>query len=684
MSIITWLSQNASVVLESPASTTEANAGGYDELRLRCAADGSDDLEYSWFYNGRVVKRAERTEIKAEYLTVRRPTAGDNGIYSCKVENQAGAVSSAHNFALSIQEEGIPIIATLPQDVIAPVGARVQLDCAYYNASQVKWRRVVNSNKALTGLSQLSTQLNNGTLIISSVTLADQGPYECLGFTDTAKIQQAYVAQLALASLKEFGESSFEPIKHLYAVGHGKRFEVACAPPAGFPEPQAYWTRDGRRLSSAGRVRSEGLQLVIDEAGQADGGKYVCIAENMAGRREGVLTVVVTAPPKIIRHPGSKDLLEGQNVYFDCKAEATPYPATSIEWEKDGEPVRAAPPRSAEPNRIQWNTENGSLSILNVELNDQGQYTCIVTTEGQDPVRSKEAELLVRKRLQFSPKPVDRKFEMGIEAQIPCTATGEIPPVIKWVQTKKLDIEGNVVEDYRPPRTQFLENVRSHNGTLYFAHIGFENAGVYLCAAVSKQGVIQEEIRVEVYVTPRYVKSPENKTVSEKRDVFYDCHAIGTPTPHVHWYFEGVAFDDQPNKIPFKNYEIFPNNTLVIRQTIIENAGKYMCMAGNKGGIRRTEALLCIHLKATNFTHCGRQLGLNAGAPGESDGIDGDVNGAAAQGIGLKTMAIACGVAFGYILLVVCLLAFCAYRRRRSSEKMPPQTQSDHINGVIG
>lgn len=62
-------------------------------------------------------------------------------------------------------------------------------------------------------------QLNNGSLIISSVALSDQGAYECLGFSDTDKIQQAYVAQIILATLNEFGESSFEPVKHLYAVG---------------------------------------------------------------------------------------------------------------------------------------------------------------------------------------------------------------------------------------------------------------------------------------------------------------------------------------------------------------------------------------------------------------------------------------------------------------------------------
>ncbi len=83
--LLAGLNENASVVLVSPASTVEANAGGAEELRLRCDAEGSDELEYSWYYNGRQVKRAERIEIKAEHLTVRRPTAADNGIYSCKV-----------------------------------------------------------------------------------------------------------------------------------------------------------------------------------------------------------------------------------------------------------------------------------------------------------------------------------------------------------------------------------------------------------------------------------------------------------------------------------------------------------------------------------------------------------------------------------------------------------------------
>lgn len=67
--------------------------------------------------------------------------------------------------------------------------------------------------------------------------------------------------------------------------------------------------------------RSEALQLVIDEAGLIDAGKYVCVAQNIAGKRESSINIVLTSAPKIVRHPSSKSPLEGDDVYFDCKTE---------------------------------------------------------------------------------------------------------------------------------------------------------------------------------------------------------------------------------------------------------------------------------------------------------------------------------------------------------------------------
>jgi hypothetical protein len=44
----------------------------------------------------------------------------------------------------------------------------------------------------------------------------------------------------------------------------------------------------------------------------------------------------------------------------------------------------------------------------------------------------------------------------------------------------------------------------------------------------------------------------------------------------------------------FPNWQHFTNGTLALRRVQIENAGKYECVAGNKAGMKRREAVLCV------------------------------------------------------------------------------------------
>ena len=44
----------------------------------------------------------------------------------------------------------------------------------------------------------------------------------------------------------------------------------------------------------------------------------------------------------------------------------------------------------------------------------------------------------------------------------------------------------------------------------------------------------------------------------------------------------------------FSNWQHFTNGTLAIRQMALTNAGKYECVAGNKGGMKRQEAVVCM------------------------------------------------------------------------------------------
>lgn len=73
-----------------------------DELVLRCKTNGNPEAQITWYRNGAQLFKNERVSFKENQLHLFNVTLQDNGIYSCKVINDAGSVSSNENFALKL------------------------------------------------------------------------------------------------------------------------------------------------------------------------------------------------------------------------------------------------------------------------------------------------------------------------------------------------------------------------------------------------------------------------------------------------------------------------------------------------------------------------------------------------------------------------------------------------------
>uniref|UniRef100_A0A915L270 Ig-like domain-containing protein n=1 Tax=Romanomermis culicivorax TaxID=13658 RepID=A0A915L270_ROMCU len=235
--------------------------------------------------------------------------------------------------------------------------------------------------------------------------------------------------------------------------------------------------------------------------------------------------------------------------------------------------------------RIKIYPANGTLIIYHVTLSDAGHYDCLVRTGGQNPVASKQAVLTVREKLKFSPKPVSKKLMLGSNAQIPCKATGHFKPTIIWLpQRDWLSFSS------KGKPTSFPDNIRDKNGVLYFNSVRFQDSGFYVCLAFNGQGYINETIKVEVYVFPKILHGPRNTTAVRGTDVKFNCLAEGVPTPVVQWYFNGLL----PDKWNFNFTKFNNNNSLIIRNVSAEQAGQYVCMAGNSGSFMKQDAILCV------------------------------------------------------------------------------------------
>ena len=545
--------------LADPDATDSLQAGKAEAAVLECEASGSEkDMQWEWLWNGiplRLTSSREEDDSRPSFavdgplLRISQPSVADNGLYACVADNTGGVSKHSTPFHLAIPQDGLPTLSAVPPDVLAKLGSSQRLTCDWKGAGRIGWKKPREVGEIG---SSGRVRVVEGELVIDAVENEDKGWYQCIAeATGSGKLPpQVAAVKLTIAELGQFDQAtSFEPVQNLYAVGMGKRVEVACVPPSGWPTPQSWWSRDGTRVAAEGRVRAEGLQLVLDSARVDDAGAYQCHTENLAGRRTVALELHVSKPPSITRHPSSQDLREGAKAVFHCGFKGSLFPVTRIKWDHDGETV--APTTSADRARIKLG-QDGTLSIDKLQLDDEGTYTCVVMTADQDEVRSRPAELQIRENLKWDPRPpINQRLHEGQNAQIQCKAKGDKKPVVRWLKVASHDMEGKEVATFSPPTNEFPPNIRDKNGTLYIRAVRFEDAGRYLCVAASPQGVINKTMTVEVSVPPQFYLSPANRTVWEGADVWLHCGARGTPTPKLDWFHEKRQMDSWP----FSNYQ---------------------------------------------------------------------------------------------------------------------------------
>lgn len=73
-------------------------------------------------------------------------------------------------------------------------------------------------------------------------------------------------------------------------VAVGESATIECSPPKGHPEPTVKWKKNNDYLTlSNNRIQiTDAGSLVIANVHQSDAGRYTCVAENMAGKKESL------------------------------------------------------------------------------------------------------------------------------------------------------------------------------------------------------------------------------------------------------------------------------------------------------------------------------------------------------------------------------------------------------------
>lgn len=138
--------------------------------------------------------RSDRIDIKKKKLHIHRVVAEDSGMYDCLAKNEAGSSPKMESYPLIVSGNETATIKVVPKNLIAKRGEPAVLHCAFENADFVQW---FFKDIGPLETDDERTVFENGTLLIRSAELRDQGFYSCRGERGDTTV--AYTVDLQIA-----------------------------------------------------------------------------------------------------------------------------------------------------------------------------------------------------------------------------------------------------------------------------------------------------------------------------------------------------------------------------------------------------------------------------------------------------------------------------------------------------
>ncbi|XP_058663289.1 papilin [Ammospiza caudacuta] len=312
----------------------------------------------------------------------------------------------------TILEEGRPPLVT------AVVGQNIQLVCktGVSPLSRVEWMK--NSRPIS---SDRHTYQSDSSLVISHVRPEDAGTYTCLtsdGRTESRQIQlqiteyqssvvaegergqvlqEADQQRRALSRGRQLGQAagSSVPQQLTYRLkmdkseptvveAHvGERVRLPCTVEAS-PALTIEWQKDGQPLSSPRHRQQSDGALLISRVSSEDIGFFTCLASNGRDRDQRQVLLRPLGELRITGLLPSITVPEGGTAQLHCTVTGN---NVNIRWSRNGVPMWG------DGHHIHL-SQDGSLTISNVQEADEGSYTCSAYRGSSSVSASSEVKVL--------------------------------------------------------------------------------------------------------------------------------------------------------------------------------------------------------------------------------------------------------------------------------------------------
>ncbi|XP_060132638.1 hemicentin-1 isoform X1 [Zootoca vivipara] len=537
---------NASVTINQPIS-------------LFCEVSGNPFPIITWYKADVQVVESSALQIlnNGKLLKLLKAATDDAGLYSCKATNIAGSSEKFFNVDVRVP----PTIrgADASSEVSVVLNHDATLECRVSGTPFpiIQWFK--DGKPLFLGDPNIEVLDEGQILHIKSAQRIDKGRYQCSAANSAGKQFKELKLTIHVLPAIKGGNITTEVSTLLNSV-----LKLECET-RGIPAPTITWYKDGHPIASSPEALylDRGQFLQIPHAQVSDSAKYSCQATNVAGTAEKIFLVDVYVPPVIEGDSEAiqnKQVVSGSSLVLECNAAGNPPPL--LTWLKDGVPVKAS-------DNLHIVSGGRKLEIMTAGEADDGQYVCVATSIAGEKEIKYDVEILVPPSVEGENESTDYIVILHSSLELDCPVTGTPPPTITWLKNGQ-PIEGGV--GYK-----ILLNGRK----LLISRTEVSDTGHYQCVATNKAGENKKEFDVTVHVPPT-IKStglPERSVVIHK-PVTLQCIANGIPIPSITW-----LKDSRPVNTARANIRLESSGRILqIAKALMEDAGRYTCVATNAAG----------------------------------------------------------------------------------------------------